>query len=136
MRGRLWTVDCERGDATAGGLALRAWARYDGDKSDDSVQGMIGMAQEIMTSAEAAQYLRLGIDTLKRKARAGDIPAAKIGRSWRFRKPELDAWLSVGGDRYERMVDEGLGIVMRERMADPANEKGMPLEEFLRERGL
>ena len=94
------------------------------------------MAQEIMTSAEAAQYLRLGIDTLKRKARAGDIPAAKIGRSWRFRKPELDAWLSVGGDRYERMVDEGLGIVMQERMADRANAKGTSLDDFLRERGL
>ena len=31
--------------------------------------------------------------TLMRKARAGDIPAYQIARSWFFRASELDIWL-------------------------------------------
>ena len=66
------------------------------------------MAQDIMTSAEAAQYLRVGLDTLKRRTRMGQIPGAKIGRQWRFRKVDLDAWLSAGGTRPEPAVDAWL----------------------------
>jgi excisionase family DNA binding protein len=94
------------------------------------------MAQDIMTSEEAAAYLRVGVDTLKRKARAGEVPAAKVGRRWRFRRAELDAWLGRGGDRYDLRVDEGLAAVVAERVADGGEEAGQPLEEFLQERGL
>ena len=55
------------------------------------------MAPDVMTAQQAASYLQLGVDSLKRKARAGVIPAAKIGRDWRFRKTELDTWLAHGG---------------------------------------
>lgn len=94
------------------------------------------MIPEIMTSEEAAKYLRIGIVTLKKKARAGRIPAAKVGRAWRFRKSELDEWLHYGGEMYERQVDEGLAIVMKERMAANPKPKGKPLDQFLAERGL
>lgn len=66
------------------------------------------MAQDIMTSQEAADYLRLGVDTLKRKARAGELPAAKTGRKWLFRKADLDAWLARGGVLAERRINEWL----------------------------
>jgi excisionase family DNA binding protein len=94
------------------------------------------MATDIMTTSEASRYLKVGIETLKRRAREGRIPAAKVGRSWRFVKHDLDEWLSAGGDRYEALVDKGLGMVMTARMSDPANREGRPLEEFLQERGL
>ena len=55
------------------------------------------MADEILTAREAAKYLKLHVETVKAKARQGLLPAAKIGREWRFRKPDLDAWLSNGG---------------------------------------
>lgn len=93
------------------------------------------MAQDIMTSEQAAKYLQIGIVTLKRKAQAGVIPAAKIGRGWRFVKGELDEWLRYGGDMYERQVDEGVALVMEERMAANEGRKGKPLEQFLAERG-
>lgn len=94
------------------------------------------MAQEIMTSEEAAKYLRIGIVTLKKKAQTGRIPAAKVGRVWRFRKQEIDEWLKYGGELYEQQVDEGVALAMAERMAKDKGQKGKPLSEFLAERGL
>jgi excisionase family DNA binding protein len=79
------------------------------------------MAHDIMTTEEAAAYLRVGVDTLKRKARAGTIPAAKIGRSWRFQKKDLEAWLDSGGDLPEELVDWALVELVKERKADPAD---------------
>ncbi|MEI6503441.1 MAG: helix-turn-helix domain-containing protein [Armatimonadota bacterium] len=93
------------------------------------------MVQEIMTSEQAAAYLQIGIVTLKKKAQTGRIPAAKIGRGWRFVKSELDEWLHYGGDMYERQVDKGIALAMEERIAANKGRKGKPLEQFLVERG-
>jgi len=84
------------------------------------------MATEIMTSEQAAEYLQIGIVTLKKKAQTGRIPAAKVGRAWRFRKSEIDEWLHYGGEAYERQVDEGLAIAMQERMAANPNRIAPP----------
>lgn len=48
---------------------------------------------EILTLGEAASYLRLAPITLYRKARRGEIPAAKVGKSWRFHRDQLAEWL-------------------------------------------
>ena len=40
----------------------------------------------------AAELLQIHPDTLKKKTRAGEIPGRKLGRSWKFRMSELDAW--------------------------------------------
>jgi len=94
------------------------------------------MAHDILTVDEAAAYLRLSAFTIKRKARAGDIPAAKAGRAWRFLRADLDRWIHEGGDLRQRLEDEGLLMAMDEAKADPANRTWRPLEEVLRERGL
>ena len=64
------------------------------------------------------------------------MPAAKVGREWRFRRADLDEWLSEGGTLREQLEDEGLLMAMDEAKADPANQERIPLEVFLRERGL
>ncbi len=51
------------------------------------------MLGEILTVAEVAEYLRINPQTVYRKAKAGEIPAMRIGRAIRFRRTELDAWL-------------------------------------------
>ena len=51
------------------------------------------MVSEVMTVSEVAQYLRVNPQTVYRKAKAGELPALRIGRAIRFRKSELDAWL-------------------------------------------
>lgn len=52
---------------------------------------------DVMTTKEAADYLRLSTDTLKRLARSGCLFAAKVGRQWRWRKSDLDEFLARGG---------------------------------------
>lgn len=96
------------------------------------------MTDDIMTSEEAAQYLRIGTVTLKKKARAGSIPAAKIGRAWRFQKKDLDRWLDAGGDLSEKQVDWALAELAKERMAEAEakGQRGIPLEEVLKRHGL
>ena len=48
----------------------------------------------IWNSIEAAEYLRIHPRTLTRMARNGEIPSIQIGRLWRFRQSDLDAWLT------------------------------------------
>jgi len=49
--------------------------------------------EPIWDSTEAARYLRIHPRTLTRMARRAEIPAIHIGKLWRFRKSDLDAWL-------------------------------------------
>jgi excisionase family DNA binding protein len=47
---------------------------------------------KIMTLEEVAQYLRLKPQTIYTWAQEKKIPAAKIGREWRFKKSIIDKW--------------------------------------------
>jgi excisionase family DNA binding protein len=94
------------------------------------------MAQDVMTADQAAKYLQTSRDTLLRKARQGTIPAAKVGREWRFSREDLHAWIQAGGDWEEAMVIRGMAMELAERMADPANQETRPLDEVLQEMGL
>lgn len=87
------------------------------------------MAQDVMTAAQAAEFLQTSRDTVLRKARAGTLPAAKLGREWRFRRSDLDAWLAAGGDRYEALVEEGMAMeIAKRKRADSG--KRTPLSEI------
>jgi excisionase family DNA binding protein len=46
-----------------------------------------------MTSKEAASYLRVTLDRLHRLVSNQDIPFSRIGRSLRFDRLDLDAWM-------------------------------------------
>ena len=52
------------------------------------------MTDEVMTVKELAEYLKINYQTAYRKAKKGEIPASKFGRSWRFQKSIIDRWLS------------------------------------------
>jgi len=49
---------------------------------------------QVMTSVEAADYLKMHVKTVCRLAKDGKIPARKVGSEWRFLRTVLDAWLS------------------------------------------
>ena len=48
---------------------------------------------EILTIEEVARYLRLTPQTIYKWAQEKRIPAAKLGKEWRFRKSIIDRWL-------------------------------------------
>ena len=48
---------------------------------------------ETMSLKEAARYLKLSQEALRRKAKAGVIPGAKLGKSWVFYQPDLVDYL-------------------------------------------
>jgi len=51
------------------------------------------MDDTFLTTAEVLEYLQVNLRTVYRLLKAGKIPAVRIGRQWRFRKSDLDAWL-------------------------------------------
>ncbi len=49
---------------------------------------------QVMTSVEAADYLKMHVKTVCRLAKEGKIPAKKVGSEWRFLRGVLDRWLA------------------------------------------
>jgi excisionase family DNA binding protein len=49
--------------------------------------------ETFLTTDEVLEYLRVNLRTVYRLIKAGKIPAVRVGRQWRFRKPDIDAWL-------------------------------------------
>ncbi len=50
---------------------------------------------DILTLDELHTYLKIPKPTLYALAQNGRIPAAKVGKHWRFRKLEIDEWLNA-----------------------------------------
>jgi len=78
---------------------------------------------EILTTEEAAQYLRTSPDTIKRLARTGRIPAVKFGRAWRFRKRDIEAPFD------EALADQALVAELERRMDSTADDDFIPWEQ-------
>ena len=47
----------------------------------------------LLNVKQVAKYLQLKESTIYSWAQDGKIPAIKIGRTWRFRRSDLDSWL-------------------------------------------
>ncbi len=48
---------------------------------------------EIMTVMEVAKFLRVPKSTVYKLARAGELPASKIGKHWRFLRRDIHEWM-------------------------------------------
>lgn len=46
----------------------------------------------IITVHEVAQYLRMSEAKIYQMARAGELPAIRIGKTWRFKRKMIDEW--------------------------------------------
>ena len=49
---------------------------------------------DVMTVREVAEYLKVKERTIYRLVAKGGIPAFKVGGSWRFRRAEIDEWIT------------------------------------------
>lgn len=51
------------------------------------------MNDQILTVKEVAEYLKVNERTIYRLAAGGEMPAFRVGTSWRFRKEDVAAWI-------------------------------------------
>src|SRR5262245_11872457 len=61
------------------------------------------MDESFITTEAVLEYLQVNMRTVNRHIQSGKITKARVGRQWRFRKPDIDAWLESqrprGGQR-------------------------------------
>ena len=60
--------------------------------------------ESFLTTEEVLEYLQVNLRTVYRLIKAGKIPAIRVGRQWRFRKRDIDAWLESQRPRAGRPV--------------------------------
>jgi len=61
--------------------------------------------ENFLTTEEVLDYLQVNLRTVYRLIKAGKIPAVRVGRQWRFRKRDIDAWLESS-----RPANGGAGV--------------------------
>lgn len=82
---------------------------------------------DILTLDEVAAYLKAGKRTIYRLAASGEIPAFKLGGTWRFRKADLERWIAsrTGETAFD---DERGGKVVTTTAATPS-KSALPAKE-------
>jgi excisionase family DNA binding protein len=62
---------------------------------------------EIMNIEEVAEYLRLKPQTIYTWAQEKKIPAAKLGKEWRFRRSVINKWFNRHMDeKFNEFIEE------------------------------
>jgi excisionase family DNA binding protein len=51
------------------------------------------MQENLLTTEQVAEYLRIDKFTVYRLVTQGKIPAFKVGNQWRFKRSMVEAWL-------------------------------------------
>ena len=49
--------------------------------------------EQLMSVKDVAEYLKVDMSTVYLWSQRGQMPAMKVGRMWRYRRAEIDAWL-------------------------------------------
>lgn len=62
---------------------------------------------ELLTVAEVAETLRVSTMTVYRLVRSGEIAAVRVGRNYRIRRGDLDAYLQQQVVSPEELVNGG-----------------------------
>lgn len=74
------------------------------------------MTQDILTLKEAAEYLRVGYQTMLRLAKKGKLPLFKVGGQWRIKKEDLERYITETKRRPflgEHLVYFKMGVLNR-----------------------
>jgi excisionase family DNA binding protein len=58
-----------------------------------------------LTTDEVLEYLNINQRTIYRLIKARKLPAVRVGRQWRFRKRDIDAWLAKNRPRADGQKD-------------------------------
>lgn len=57
------------------------------------------IVEPAMTVRDVAAFLNVDEKTIYRLAQKGDLPGFKVLGSWRFQKPDLEAWIAERKDQ-------------------------------------
>ena len=58
------------------------------------VPARVGLTRDqVMTAGEVAELLQMPVSTVYHLARQGELPARRLGRTWRFLRPRLEELL-------------------------------------------
>jgi excisionase family DNA binding protein len=60
-----------------------------------SIEPQASMEEIFLTTEEVLDYLQVNSRTVYRLIKSGRIPAVRVGRQWRFRKREIEAWVET-----------------------------------------
>jgi excisionase family DNA binding protein len=83
----------------------------------DEVADLTG-TEGFLTTEEVLAYLQVNLRTVYRLIDAGKLPAVRVGRQWRFRRRDIDAWLDsqraagTPADPPARAVDGSRALVV------------------------
>lgn len=50
-----------------------------------------------VSTKEIAEHLGVTMETVRKWIKAGNIPCSRVGKLWKFKKSEVDAWVKSGG---------------------------------------
>jgi excisionase family DNA binding protein len=62
------------------------------------------MQENLLTTAQVAEYLKVDKFTVYRLVTQKNIPAFKVGNQWRFNKDMIDAWLLKNSNLDEESI--------------------------------
>lgn len=72
---------------------------------------------EIMTLEEVAAYLKVKPQTIYTWAQEKRIPAAKLGKEWRFKRSVIDVW-------FDQHFDDKFDHLLNKKSEDIKSENG------------
>src|SRR4029453_1344664 len=82
-----------------------------------------GTDGQLLTMHELAAYLHLDEATVSKLVMSGKIPALQVDRQWRFKRPQIDAWIEeqlVGDDENFAEIPDGMKLPLEDLLPDQA----------------
>ena len=89
------------------------------------------MDDAFLTTEEVLEYLQVNLRTIYRLIKAGKIPAVRVGRQWRFRKRDIDAWLESQRTRAARAAVSRVTTPMANRARVLVVDDEEPISDLL-----
>jgi excisionase family DNA binding protein len=85
--------------------------------------------ETFLTTEEVLEYLQVNLRTVYRLIKAGKIPAVRVGRQWRFRKRDIDAWLDSQRTRSSARSASAAATVARRPVAVNARPRVLVVDD-------
>lgn len=85
--------------------------------------------ETFLTTEEVLEYLQVNLRTVYRLIKAGKIPAVRVGRQWRFRKSDIDAWLDSQQTRPARPAPSGDPVVPPANAVQPTRRRVLVVDD-------